>query len=258
MDNLRSALSQEELDFLLAAMPDGAADPSADDLPEDASAQTSATTGDDGAAEAATDAQKTEEARTGKSREACRDTGGKESGPARETGSRQETDWSREERFFAVLLGRELGHLVRCEVRLAPEGEERMRAGDLLDSLDVPAFFMSMAVEGSFRRALFHCDAVAARALADASLGASDAANMALSRPLSLLDRELVGRCLNRVPDCLALAFALDDCAGDGLGTGPDDIFLTEDGRTVLVVRLVMKVAGRRGHCLLALVPCSS
>ncbi len=235
MDSLRESLTREELDFLLKplAQAEGAGTPSGEGEEGDPAGIDHAAQGAGGTEETPAGEEPDEEEED----TAC----GEESGE----------DFSRQARCFAELLSRELSDLTRSFVRLEPAGEEEALCGDFLAGLDGPASFFLAGAAPLAGRVLFVCDAGLTQALADVSLGAGSPLNPA-PRPLSSLDRQLVRRCLDRVPGCLTAAFGL--AAAEPLRTAQygSDIFLTDEDRKVRVLRFFTEVESVRGVSCLA------
>lgn len=154
--------------------------------------------------------------------------------------------------FFASLLERELirrtGGLIALDVAdISVMAQER-----LFGMLEEPASYTLLTGLPLARRLLFYCDMAVTAGLADASLGAGHA--LAPSRrPLSFLDLELVRRCLNLVPLCLAQAFDVPCCSILRHGQYADDIFLTRQEHLLHVVTLSMDLEGVRGASILAI-----
>lgn len=181
-----------------------------------------------------------------------------------ETADKDETeDWEEESAaacdpleqkalFFSNLLERELtrrtGGLIALEVAdISVMAQER-----LFNMLEEPASYTLLTGLPLARRLLFYCDTAVTAGLADLSLGAGHA--LAPSRrPLSFLDLELVRRCLELVPQCLAQAFDLPCCKTLRHGQYADDIFLTRQESLLHVVTLSMELEGVRGAGILAI-----
>lgn len=223
-DNARNVLSQEELDFLLS--------PQTGDEATDTPAQTNAR---------GKKPQSKRGAQARKARGADQDVISATSQDSAET--------REQKRFFALALERALrratGHFVGVrfdrDTTLAPTAMNELAGA--------PACFVELASRRG-EGIVFCLDNHAAQALANASLGAGHGPAR-VEGPLSLLDRELVQRCLDDLGEAYAQAFDCPCAARVRLAWHADEMFRAKSDVNYSAAEFSMETRGQLGRAWL-------
>ena len=157
--------------------------------------------------------------------------------------------------FFAGLLEEDICAATKAHVRIAPLSATWHSWEEVLADMESPAFYA--LCRAGRADVLMCCDAVATQALADVSLGAGSLGALGGSpgqrSALSFFDRELVRRCLERLPALLAKAFDQPSCTLSRTLWSADDIFLTALDEEVCCVHFSLDIDGHGGAAMLVL-----